>query len=84
MHLVLCHSVGLGMQAADTSSWFSVCVINCLTPFLKKGRKRMKSFSKKYGLNNLRRRMEKVDDGNDSRSKIVKMASMAQCLVLYQ
>lgn len=44
----------------------------------------MKSFSKKYGLNNLRRRMEKVDDGNDSRSKIVKMASMAQCLVLYQ
>lgn len=37
----------------------------------------MKSL-KKYGVNNLRRRMEKVDDGNGSRLRTVKMA----CVVL--
>lgn len=59
----------------------SVYVTNCLTPLKKKVIKRMKQL-KKYGVNNLRRRMEKVGYGNGSRWMVVKMASMVQSLVL--
>lgn len=52
-------------------SCFSVYVINCLIPFFIKGSKRRKSFAKKYKVNTLKGRMEKVDDENDSRLRVL-------------
>lgn len=41
----------------------------------------MKSFSKKRRVNNLSGRKEKVNDGTDSRLRIVKLEGMVQFLV---
>lgn len=64
MYPVLCHSLELGMQGADTSSCFSVCVIRCLAPFFKKERK---------GLSHSQRNMELITSEGEWRKLIMEM-----------
>lgn len=67
------------MRGAEEMLILFFCICNkLLIPLKKKKRKRKKSFAKKYKFNNLKERMEKVDDGNNSRLGIVKLARTIQ------